>query len=191
MENNFENVEIRTGMELSVQQPAVVPSALAGTDQARAIAEVQAALVIAQSRPRNEMQARDKILQACMRTSLANGAVYSYPRGGQQITGPSIRLAEVAARSWGNLNYGFRELNRRNGESEVEAFAWDLESNTKAVRQFAVRHARDKGNSTVAVTQERDIYEILANQAQRRVRSCILEIIPGDIIEEAVEQCEI
>ena len=29
----------------------------------------------------------------------------------------------------------------------------------------------------------------MANQAARRVRACILGIIPGDIVEEAVEQC--
>jgi hypothetical protein len=37
---------------------------------------------------------------------------------------------------------------------------------------------------------ERDIYELMANQSQRRVRAAILEIIPGDIIEDAVSECE-
>lgn len=191
MSNSFEDIQPFTGMELAIQKAQTpAASALTSTDQARAIAEVQAALVIAQSCRRDELVSRDRILRACQRTSLANSAIYSYPRGGQKVSGPSIRLAEVAARSWGNINYGFREINRRVGESEIEAYAWDLETNTKAVRQFAVRHARDKGSASVSVTQERDIYEVIANQAQRRVRSCILEIIPGDIIEEAIEQCE-
>ena len=43
------------------------------------------------------LEAMDKILQACTRPSLAEGALYSYSRGGSEITGPSIRLAEVAA----------------------------------------------------------------------------------------------
>lgn len=29
------------------------------------------------------------------RKSLAESAIYSYPRGGQRVSGPSIRLAEV------------------------------------------------------------------------------------------------
>lgn len=163
---------------------------LLSTDQARAVAEVKAALVIAASRPRNELQARDRLLQACQRIGLASSAIYKYNRGGSNVTGPSIRLAETAARAWGNITYGFRELTRNAGVSECEAFAWDLETNTKAVRQFSVRHRRDTKKGGYDLTEERDIYELMANQAQRRVRAAILEIIPGDIIEDALEQCE-
>lgn len=173
-------------------QPPATPSEnnLLATDQARAVAEVKAALVIAASRPRNELQARDRLLQACQRIGLASSAIYKYNRGGSSVTGPSIRLAETAARAWGNITYGFRELSRNAGVSECEAFAWDLETNTKAVRQFSVRHRRDTKKGGYDLTEERDIYELMANQAQRRVRAAILEIIPGDIIEDALEQCE-
>ena len=88
------------------------------------------------------------------------------------------------------MTYGFRELSRRTGESECEAYAWDLETNTKAVRQFSVRHRRDTKKGGYDLTDERDIYELMANQAQRRVRAAILEIIPGDIMEDAVAECE-
>lgn len=172
------------------QPPAPTAEGILATDQARAVAEVQAALVIAASRPRNELRARDRLLQACQRVKLASGAVYQYKRGGTAVSGPSIRLAEAAARAWGNMNYGFRELSRRPGESECEAYAWDLETNTKAVRQFSVRHRRDTKSGGYDLTDERDIYEIIANQAQRRVRAAILEIIPGDIMEDAVDECE-
>ena len=39
----------------------------------------------------------EKILNACTRATLAQGALYSYPRGGQEVTGPGIRLAEAMA----------------------------------------------------------------------------------------------
>lgn len=172
------------------QPPAPAAEGILATDQARAVAEVQAALVIAASRPRNELRARDRLLQACQRVNLASGALYQYKRGGASVSGPSIRLAEAAARAWGNMTYGFRELSRRTGESECEAFAWDLETNTKAVRQFSVRHRRDTKKGGYDLADERDIYELMANQAQRRVRAAILEIIPGDIMEDAVAECE-
>ena len=179
------------GQETGFFQPPVqAADGILASDQARAVAEVQAALVIAAGRPRNELRARDRLLQACQRASLASGALYNYPRGGTAVTGPSIRLAEAAARAWGNMTYGFRELSRRHLESECEAFAWDLESNTKAVRQFAIKHRRDTKKGSYDLTDERDIYELMANQAQRRVRAAILEIIPGDIIEDAVTECE-
>lgn len=189
--NAFTDVPVFTGQTLGASQRQVeAGTGLAATDQQRAIAEVQAALVIAQSRPRNEVQSRDRLLRACQRSGLASVAVYKYPRGGQSVSGPSIRLAEAAARAWGNMTYGFRELARQPGSSECEAFAWDLETNTKAVRQFSVKHWRDTRQGGRQLKDERDIYEIMANQAQRRVRAAILEIIPGDIIEDALTQCE-
>lgn len=194
--NEYSNVPVYTGRPPAeqgagfFQPPAPAAEGILATDQARAVAEVQAALVIAASRPRNELRARDRLLQACQRVNLASGALYQYSRGGTAVSGPSIRLAEAAARSWGNMTYGFRELSRRTGESECEAFAWDLETNTKAVRQFSVRHRRDTKKGGYDLTDERDIYELMANQAQRRVRAAILEIIPGDIMEDAVAECE-
>lgn len=194
--NEYSNVPVYTGRPPAeqgagfFQPPAPAAEGILATDQARAVAEVQAALVIAASRPRNELRARDRLLQACQRVNLASGALYQYSRGGTAISGPSIRLAEAAARAWGNMNYGFRELSRRTGESECEAYAWDLETNTKAVRQFSVRHRRDTKKGGYDLTDERDIYELMANQAQRRVRAAILEIIPGDIMEDAVAECE-
>ena len=196
---NYDDVQVYTGLPTTAQggnvagffqPPAPAAEGILATDQARAVAEVQAALVIAASRPRNELRARDRLLQACQRVNLASGALYQYSRGGTAISGPSIRLAEAAARAWGNMTYGFRELARRTGESECEAYAWDLETNTKAVRQFAVRHRRDTKKGGYDITDERDIYELMANYAQRRVRAAILEIIPGDIMEDAVAECE-
>lgn len=197
-QQNYDAIPVFSGRPMAApaesgffQPPATPPeSNLLATDQARAVAEVKAALVIAASRPRNELQARDRLLQACQRIGLASSAIYKYNRGGSSVTGPSIRLAETAARAWGNITYGFRELSRNAGVSECEAFAWDLETNTKAVRQFSVRHRRDTKKGGYDLTEERDIYELMANQAQRRVRAAILEIIPGDIIEDALEQCE-
>lgn len=195
-QTNYSNVPVYTGQPPAEQStgffqpPAPTVEGILATDQARAVAEVQASLVIAASRPRNELRARDRLLQACQRVNLASGALYQYSRSGTAISGPSIRLAEAAARAWGNMNYGFRELSRRTGESECEAFAWDLETNTKAVRQFSIRHRRDTKKGGYDLTDERDIYELMANQAQRRVRAAILEIIPGDIMEDAVAECE-
>lgn len=193
-DNAFTNVQIYTGAPapMAAQQNQVATDVTgSATDQQRAIAEVQASLLIAQSCPRNELRARDKLLVACQRLRLAEGAVYVYKRAGTEVKGPSIRLAEAAARYYGNLDYGFREVARRPGESEVEAYCWDKESNTRVSRLFTVKHLRDlKGGKTMALSAERDIYEAIASQAQRRVRSAILEIIPGDIIEDALDACD-
>lgn len=173
------------------QLPArAAQNAVAEAGQQREIAEVQASMVIAKRFPRNPIEAMDKILQACTRPTLADGALYSYSRGGSEITGPSIRLAEVAAQAWGNVSFGVRELEQRGGESTVEAFAWDMETNTRQVKVFQVAHERHTKRGVTRLSDPRDIYELIANQGARRLRSCILGVIPGDVIEAAVRQCE-
>lgn len=165
-------------------------NAIADASQQREIAEVQAAMVIAKRFPRNSIEATDRILQACTRPTLAQGALYSYTRGGSEVTGPSIRLAEAIAQAWGNVDFGIRELEQRDGASTVEAYAWDMETNTRQRKVFQVSHIRHTRNGSKKLEDPRDIYEMVANQGARRLRACILGVIPGDVIEAAVEQSE-
>lgn len=192
MENvDFTDAPVYTGNNVvSMKNAAPEGTGLVAVEQSRAVAEIQAAIVAAKANPRNEETALTKIKKACKRTTLAEQAAYEYKRGGTQITGPSIRLAEVMANYWGNMEYGFREVSRGEGLSEVEAYAWDLETNTRVRRQFQLKHTRDTKYGSKAITAERDIYELMSNNAQRRVRACILEIIPGDIAEEAEKECD-
>lgn len=151
--------------------------------------EVQGQIIMAKKFPRDEIAARNRILTACQRKKLAEQAEYEYKRGTSKVTGTSIRLAEAMAQNWGNIDFGFVELEQRNGESQVMAYAWDLETNTRQTKVFTVPHIRETKTGNYPLTSSRDIYEMVANQAARRVRACILGIIPGDIQEEAVEQC--
>lgn len=155
----------------------------------RAIAEAQGKLVIAKRFPRSEAVAFQKVMDACSRRSLADVANWKFPRGGKQMTGPSIRLAEELARCWGNLDYGIRELSRKEGVSEMEAYCWDMETNTISSQKFTVRHIRDKSDGGGVLTSERDVYEITANMGARRLRSRILAILPPDLVEAALAQC--
>lgn len=162
--------------------------ALVEVEASRAVQEVQASLIIAKRFPRDEIGARNAIVESCKRPKLAELAVYSYPRGGQRVEGPSIRLAEVIAQCWGNIAYGIRELERVNGVSKMEAYAWDQQTNARATRQFDVAHERHTRKGSYALTDSRDIYELTANQGARRLRACILAVVPGHIVDEALEQ---
>jgi hypothetical protein len=171
---------------------AVVPvkdTAMAESNEARAVAEVQAAYVIAKKFPRNAQQSYMDIIASCKRPFLAEQAMYAYPRGSTLVKGPSIRLAEAMAQSWGNLDCGVREISQSNGVSVAEAYAIDLQTNTRVTKVFHVPHKRDTKKGSIRLTDSRDIYELVANQGARRLRACILGIIPGDVVEAAVEQC--
>ena len=164
--------------------------AIAAVGEAREIAEVKAAMAVAQMYPRDQRKAMDRILNACARPTLAEKAQYAFARGGQEITGPSIRLAETIAQGWGHLQYGMRELSNVGGASEVEAYCWDLESNVRKSIQFTVSHVRNTKKGSYALTDSRDIYENGTNNGARRVRACILAIVPGDVVEAAEQACE-
>lgn len=165
-------------------------SALVSIEQQRAIAEVQARMIIARANPRNPIKCMDAILRQCTRPSLAAKGLYAYSRGGSEITGPSIRLAEAMAQSWGNIASGIKEVARNAGYSECVAYAWDLETGYYDERQFQVKHWRDTKQGGYALKDERDIYELIANMGQRRKRAVLLTVIPGDVADAATAQCE-
>lgn len=158
-------------------------------EQSRAMTEAQGKLLLAKRYPRDEALAYSMIMESCSRPALAASGEYAYPRGGQTVRGPSIRLAEELARCWGNIDYGIRELSRSDGVSEMEAYAWDLQTNTVSSQKFTVRHIRDKRGGGQALSEERDIYEITANMGGRRLRSRLMAILPPDLVDAAVDRC--
>jgi hypothetical protein len=177
----------------SAARPPATLTAMAEAAIEREVAEVQAGVIMARKFPRDRITATDAILQDCTRLSLAQAAVYNYSRGGTEITGPSIRLAESMAQSWGNIAFGIKEVVRGERQSEMEAFAYDLQTNLKVRRGFIVKHerySRTGGRQALTGDIERDVNEITSNQGARRLRACILAVIPGDVVEAAVAQCE-
>jgi hypothetical protein len=155
--------------------------------------QVLAMVTAAHRFPRDVVKAADRIINAFSRTTLAESAEYQFARGGSNITGPSIRAAEAISQQWGNMSNGWSELARSVGEdgvgvSIVEAFSVDYEGNSREAIKFVVRHWRDTKSGGYALKDERDIYELCANQAQRRKRACILAQIPGDVTEMAMQQ---
>lgn len=182
-----------TGASIMAQAAGHRPPASEATsiEQSRAIAQVQGALIVAQQRPRSEVDAMARIRDACGIQELADRAFYRFPRDGQTVTGPSIHLATELARCWGNVDYGIAELRRdmARGESEMLAWAWDLETNSRVVNSFIVPHMRDKRGGPVPLRELRDLYENNANQGARRLRECVLRVLPVYVVEEAKRIC--
>lgn len=158
-------------------------------EQAEAVAQTHAQFTRAIQYPRDEIRAYSRIKRACQRITLAEQALYTYPRGGETVSGPSIRLAEALAQNWGNLDFGVREIAQADGASKMLAYAIDLETNVRSFKEFTVPHKRFTKEGTKSLDDPRDIYEMTANQGMRRLRACILAVIPGDIVDGAVEEC--
>ena len=179
-----------TSNELA-QRPAAAPvqtTQATAVEQARAVAEVQAAVVVAQNCPRDLTRAGGEMRDSCGRLAVAERAFYSVPNRGQ---GASIHLARELARIWGNLTYGVRELRRddEEGVSEIEVFAWDQQSNVRASRTVQVPHARMKGRSRQKLDDLTDIVNNNNNIGARQLRECIFALLPDWFIREAEDGC--
>ncbi len=172
------------------RQPDVPQTAAVQTTVGRYMQEIQGMVFMAKQYPRDQYAAWQRIKEACSRKSLAEVASYEYPRGGEKVSGPSIRLAEVLAQCWGNMTYGVTELEQRAGESDCMAYAWDLETNVRAEKTFTVKHERKARGRVQKLADPRDVYEMVANLGARRQRACILAVIPKDFVDAAVEECE-
>lgn len=160
-------------------------------EQARAVAEVQAAVIVAQQVPRDLAVVVAAMRESCDQPGLADRAFYKYPRGGQSVSGASVHLARELARCFGNCQYGIIELRRDDiGKySEMQAWAWDVQTNTRSSNTFVVPHKRDKRGGPEVLTDLRDVYENNANMGSRRLREAIFSILPTWFTEEAKQRC--
>lgn len=169
-------------VEIKLPQPASQGTAV---EQTRAIAEVAAAIRVARDFPRDTNRAYDSMRELCGRLAVAQRAFYEVPNRG---SGLSIHIARELARLWGNLDYGVRELARDDvrGESEMQAWAWDQETNTRTVRSFIVPHAKSlRGGGRKELTDLNDVYLNNQNIGARAVRECIFAVLPQPLLAEA------
>jgi len=177
--------------------PVALPSRVGqGTavEQSRAVAQVQAAMFVAQQYPRNTQAANAAMRETCKIQRLAEKAFFRFNRGGEDgvITGPTVHLARELARCWGNIEYGLIEMRRddEHGQSEMQAFAWDIERNTRNASTFIVPHVRwTKKGGAKALADPRDIYENNASNGARRVREAIFAVLPLWFTGEAQDIC--
>lgn len=168
--------------------PRTEVSQATAVEQSRAIAEVQAAIIVAQQCPRDMQRAEAEMHDVCGRYSMAQRAFYAVKNRG---TGPSVHLMRELARIWGNIQYGVNELHRDDdaGRSEVVAFAQDLQTNTRSSRTFQQPHARMKSGKREKLIDLNDIYLSNNNTGARAVRECIENVLPKWFTEEAQTLC--
>ncbi|WP_078324459.1 hypothetical protein [Mycobacteroides salmoniphilum] len=169
--------------------PRTAVSQATSVEQSRAVAEVQSAVIVAQQIPRDLQRAEAEMRDACSRMAMAKQAFYRVPNRG---TGPSVHLLRELARIWGNTQYGVNELARNDtkGESEIQSWAWDVQTNTRSNRTFIVPHARMAKGRREELTDLGDITNNNSNAGARAVRECISAILPKWFTELAQDICK-
>lgn len=192
--------------DFSGSEMAVAAETSSTAIAAQAKAAVEARYVLALRRPRNLDVVRVSILKECKRPRFAEVARYRKPIGGGKIEGWSIRFAESALRCYGNA---YPEITTVYDDAEkriVRVSLTDLESNTtwskdvvieKTVERRQVKPGmevlgsrQNSGGQTVYIVKSTD--DDLLNKenslVSKAIRNHILRIIPGDLLDEALEQ---
>lgn len=179
-------------MNFPAQQPATQIGQATAIELSRAEAEVKAAVFVAKQNPRNIESAQAEMRFVCRQYAVAEKAFFSYPKAKQTIKGPSIHLARELALIWGNLQHGTMELSRDAalGQSEILAYAWDLERNSRSSQIFIAPHITDTKQGKKNLTDLRDIYENNSNLGARRLREAIFAVLPAWFVAEAVKLCQ-
>lgn len=177
-------VDIGAGGELQVAGNA-----------AAALQEIQATVMVAKRFPRNTDKAFGRLMQACARKTMATSATYSFPRGGSTVSGPSVNLARVAAQCWENVRWGLDILRDDPDSVHIRGWAWDVETNVKVAaddsfRKVVQRKPKGGGKAVDVRPDERDLRELINRRGAILVRNCLLQIIPKDLIEDAMGVCK-
>ena len=172
----------------------------------QAEAQIQARYIMAMQNRRDIMRVRAVLLKDCERPLFAQKAIYNKPVG-KGIEGPSIRLAEAAARAMTNILADVASIYDDDKKRIVRVVACDLETNVTHTKDVTINKTVERSrpmegrkvlsqriNSSgkpVFVIEATDD-EILDREgalASKAMRTCLLRLIPGDILEEAIQRC--
>lgn len=197
-------------VEVSKPQPLVASphetSATAVAATARAL--VEARYVMALQRPRSWDDVRSKILRACDRTRFAEAAMYAKPVGGRSIVGLSVRFAEEAVRSMGNLDVSTPVVFDDKDKCIVRVTVTDLEANAIYSHDVTVvktveRRSLKQGQAALGIRENsvgQTVYLVkatdddIANKTNalisKALRNNVLRLLPADIQEEARDRIE-
>lgn len=113
----------------------------------------------------------------------ARSAEYAKPIGGGTVKGPSVRLAELAAMCWGNLEVKLSEPVVGDKSVVVTASAWDIEKNYLQDGMATTSILDKHGNRYKASMIET---ACMATAAKAR-RNAILNVIPRSYINDLLE----
>lgn len=160
--------------------------------QAVTAAEIDQQIATAHRYPRDVVKSLNKMQQlALMDEETAEDCFYHLERKGKDgtktiIEGPSVRLAEIAAASWGNMRFASRVVGNDGRMVTVEAVAHDLESNVASSQQ-QVRSIVNKYGQTF--TPDMQVMTINAASSVAR-RNAIYNVIPKAYINKLVDMCK-
>lgn len=144
-------------------------------------AQVDAQITTAKTYPRSITRFFEQAkMLATTNPAIAELCTYAVPRAGGVITGPSVRLAEIAASAWQNLRFGGRIIGINKTTVTAQGVCHDLENNIAVqveVQRGIVTHTGARyGADMIRVTCQAAI--------AIAIRNAIFKIIPSSFVAE-------
>jgi hypothetical protein len=166
--------------------PAIVPTTAL---EAVARAEIDIQVATAKRYPREVARAVARAVEmATASPDIAAQCFYVLKRKDNRtgkvttIEGPSIRLAEIFACTWGNLAYGFRAIADDGRAVVLEGVCVDYETNLRCTKQVR-RNVLDRNGRRLS----EDLVTVTTMAAGSiGCRNAIFGVIPGVYVEEAL-----
>lgn len=143
-------------------------------------AQVDVQIATAHRFPRSIKKFQDDALSmATANHETAASCFYKLPRGGKNIEGPSIRLAEIVASCWGNLRIQARIIGDDGKFVVAQCVAHDLEKNVAMSAETRRRVTNKEG-----VRFNDDMIGVTANAAcSIAIRNAIFKVVPKTFVD--------
>lgn len=143
-------------------------------------AQIDMQISTAKAYPRNITRATDDAKAiVTLDNEIAASCTYSLPRGGKQITGPSVHLAKIIAQNWGNLRIEAKVVDIGFKQITSQAVAFDLEKNI-AIKVEVKRSIVDKYGKRF----KDDMITVTGNAANAiALRNAVFAVIPKGVVD--------
>lgn len=193
--------------EFGAQQLTTSSETSATAAAAQAEALVKARFAMAMHRPRDWMQVRRRLLDACLRQGFCNTARYRKPIGGGKFAeGWSIRFAEEVVRCVTNLHVPSMVIFDDSTKRIVQQTVTDLESNVTysvdvTIEKTVERSKVSDGQEVLGMRKNsygKTSYKVAANEGDlltkeaalmsKALRNAALRLLPGDIQDDCLAQ---
>jgi hypothetical protein len=147
--------------------------------------EVDMQVSTAKQYPRSVKQSIDDAVGlATIDKRTAESCFFALPRGGTLIEGPSVRLAEIVANTWGNLRCEARVIDEGRTHVTAQATVWDMERNL-LVRIESKRRITDKNGNRY----NQDMVLMTSNAAVSiALRNAVFRVVPRAIVDRVYNQ---
>lgn len=143
-------------------------------------AQIDTQIATAKQFPRNITKAIDDCKAiVTLDNEIASSCTYSLPRGGKQITGPSVHLAKIIAQNWGNMRIEAKVVDIGFKQITSQAVAFDLEKNL-AIKVEVKRNIVDKYGKKF----KDDMITVTGNAANAiALRNAVFAVVPKGVVE--------